>query len=130
MKISRKARREAKRLYGACLVEGRLNEDRVRTAVRETTEKKPRNYLPVLLHFQRLVRLALRRHQATVDSAAPLAPALQTGIQANLTRLYGPGLGFVFSQKPELIGGLRVQVGSDVYDGSVRSRLDALKDRF
>ena len=130
MKISRKARREAKRLYGACLVDGRLDEGRVRAAVNQAAAQKPRNYLPILLHFQRLVRLALRRQQATVDSAAPMTPAHEASIRENLTRLYGAGLGFVFTQKPELIGGLRVQVGSDVYDGSIRCRLDGLRERF
>jgi F-type H+-transporting ATPase subunit delta len=130
MKITRKARREAKQLYTACLVDQQLDEGRVRAVVRETTEKKPRNYLPILIHFQRLVRLQLQRRRAAVDSATALPAALQTSVQDNLTRLYGPGLGFVFSQKPELIGGLRVQVGSDVYDGSIRSRLDALRDTF
>ncbi len=130
MKISRRARQEAKQLFRACLVEGRLDEERVRAAVRETIEKKPRNYLPILQHFQRLVRLQLQRRQATVESAVPLAPAFQTSVQENLTRLYGPGLAFAFGQKPELIGGLRVQVGSDVFDGSIRSRLEALTDRL
>jgi F-type H+-transporting ATPase subunit delta len=127
MKITRKARREAKQLYGACLVDQRLDEGRVRATVSEMLGKKPRDYLPILVHFQRLVRLELQRRRATVDSAAALAPAFQASVQENLARLYGPGLGFVFSEKPELIGGLRVQVGSDVYDGSIRSRLDALR---
>ncbi len=130
MRITRQARREAKRLWEACLVDGRLEEERVRASVRETIEKKPRHYLPVLVHFARLVRLALAERQARVESAVPLGPALQAGVQEHLTRLYGPGLDWVFGEKPELIGGLRVQVGSDVYDGSIRSRLEALGERF
>jgi F-type H+-transporting ATPase subunit delta len=55
---------------------------------------------------------------------------LQTSIQANLTRLYGAGLNFSFAQNTALIGGLRIKVGSDVYDGSVQARLAALAESF
>jgi F-type H+-transporting ATPase subunit delta len=44
-----------------------------------------------------------------------------------LIRQYGPGLAFTFTQKPALIGGVRIQVGGDVYDGTVQGRLAALQ---
>jgi len=50
--------------------------------------------------------------------------------QVNLELRYGKGLQFSFSQNPALIGGTRVQVGSDVYDGSVRARLNELDESF
>ena len=55
---------------------------------------------------------------------------LGIGVQANLARKYGPGLTVSFNQNTDLIGGLRVQVGSDVYDGSIRARLAELADEF
>jgi F0F1-type ATP synthase delta subunit len=33
-------------------------------------------------------------------------------------------------ENKDLIGGMRIQVGSDVYDGTVRSKLNELEDRF
>ena len=51
-------------------------------------------------------------------------------IEAGLTRRYGPGLSTAFVQRPALIGGMRIQVGSDVYDGSVRAGLAALEQSF
>jgi F-type H+-transporting ATPase subunit delta len=77
-----------------------------------------------------LVRLDLARHTATVESAAPLPADLQAAIDAGLTRRYGPGLSTAFAHRPALIGGMRIQVGSDVYDGSVRAGLAALEKRF
>ena len=50
-------------------------------------------------------------------------PAYRTG----LSRVYGPGLDTSFGLSPELIGGMRIKVGSDVYDASVRARLAALE---
>jgi F-type H+-transporting ATPase subunit delta len=60
----------------------------------------------------------------------PLVGTLREGIQAGLTRAYGPGLEASFEQNPALIGGMRIKVGSDVYDGSVRARLAALEARL
>jgi F-type H+-transporting ATPase subunit delta len=130
VKISKQARREAKELFRSCLVIGLLDENRVRQAVRKVIELKPRGYVAILSHFERLVRLDLDRRTAKVESATPLAPDLQSKVQADLSRLYGPGLNISFAQNPALIGGLRIKVGSDVYDGSVQARLAALEQSF
>ena len=130
MKIPKKARREAKQLFRAYMVQSLLDESRVRSVARLVLERKPRSYLAVLSHFTRLVRLEIKRRQARVESAIPLASALQASVQANLTRLYGEGLQVSFEPNTALIGGLRVQVGCDVYDGSVQSRLAELANRF
>ena len=130
MKVTKQARREAKELFRSCLLNGVLDENRVRTAVQKTIELKPRGYVAILSHFQRLVKLELDRRSAKVESATPLAADLQASIQANLTRLYGAGLNISFAQNPALLGGLRIKVGSDVYDGSIQARLAALEQSF
>jgi F-type H+-transporting ATPase subunit delta len=74
--------------------------------------------------------LDLDRRTAKVEAAVPLSPELQSGVAANLNRIYGAGLNISFVHNPSLIGGLRIKVGSDVYDGSVQSRLAALQEKF
>ena len=130
MNISKQSRREAKQLYRACVVNGVMDEGRVRETVSKVIASKPRGYLGILAHFQRLVKLELDRRTARIESAAALAPELQEGVRANLTRIYGPGLSISFAQNPALIGGLRIKVGSDVYDGSIQARLKSLQEAF
>ena len=130
MKITKQAKRDAKQLLASCLINGVLDEGRVRNAVQRVLQLKPRGYLAILSHFQRLVKLDLARRAAAVESAAPLPPDLQTEVRNNLSRVYGPGLAITFSQNTSLIGGMRIQVGSDVFDGSVRARLAALQESF
>jgi F-type H+-transporting ATPase subunit delta len=130
MKISKQARREAKQLFRSCLVNGALQEDRARHAVKRVVELKPRGYVAILNHFQRLVKLELERRTAKVESAVALSPELQASVQSGLARVYGPGLNISFAQNPALIGGLRLKVGSDVYDGSIQARLTALQESF
>jgi F-type H+-transporting ATPase subunit delta len=130
MKISKQARRDGKELFNTCRVNGVLDENRVRQAVTQVIARKPRGYVAVLSHFQRLVKLEIDRRTACVENAVESSPALVATIQAQIARRYGPGFDVQFRVNPELIGGIRVKVGSDVYDGSVRARLNELAERM
>jgi F-type H+-transporting ATPase subunit delta len=77
-----------------------------------------------------LVRLDLERYTARVESATPLAGPEQETLARRLTARYGPQLITTFRDDPALIGGVRIRVGSQVYDGTVRARLNALAARF
>ena len=130
MKISKQARRDAKQLFRGCVVNGVLDDNRARQTVQQIIGRKPRGYVAILTHFQRLVKLDVARRTAKIESAVELPEDLRIGVQTNLARRYGPGLSVSFAPNPALIGGLRVQVGSDVYDGSIRARLEELADEF
>ena len=130
MKISKSARRHAKQLFRRCMIDGVLDGGRVREAVRKLGELKPRGYMPILSHFHRLVKLELDRRTARVDSAVPLTPELAARISSDLNQIYGRGLNISVAQDPALVGGLRIKVGSDVYDGSIQRRLRKLTETF
>jgi F-type H+-transporting ATPase subunit delta len=130
MKISKQAQREARQLFRSCFVSGRLDENRVRQAVTLLLEKKPRGCAGILSRLHRLVKLDLQQRTARVECAAPLPAELQAQIAGRLTSLYGGGLDLAFVQNPSLIGGLRIQVGSNLYDGSVKGRLEQLEQSF
>lgn len=130
MKISKQARRDGKTLFNVCKVAGVLDENRVRQTVTAVIAKKPRGYVAILSHFQRLVKLDIERRTARVENAVETSPALAEAIKANLTKRYGAGLDVQFWVNPGLIGGLRVKVGSDVFDGSVKARLADLEANF
>ena len=129
MKISKQARRDARELFRLCMVRDALDENRARKAVAAVVQTKPRGYIAILSHLQRLFRLEVARRTATVESAVPLPTLVQVEIQDDLIRRYGPNLNFHFTQNPTLIGGARIQVGGDVYDGSVQGRLDQLRSQ-
>lgn len=130
MKISKQARRDGKALFTSCRVGGVLDEARVRQTVSAVIAQKPRGYLSILSHFHRLVKLDLERRTAVVESATPVSDALVQAVRGSLTQRYGAGLNLSFAVNPALIGGLRVKVGSDVFDGSVRARLNQLAENM
>jgi F-type H+-transporting ATPase subunit delta len=130
MKTTKQIRRQSKELYRLCLVNGTLDEVRVRQVVKTIVQSRRRGYLALLARFQRLVKLDFDRHTANVESAIPLPPAVRADVETGLKKAYGPGIRAVFSDDPALIGGTRIQVGCDVYDGSVRCGLALLERGF
>ena len=64
---------------------------------------------------------------ATVTSAAPIAPAQLQRLVAALSGTYGRELRVNQVVDPAVLGGLRVQVGDDVIDGSIASRLNDVR---
>ena len=77
-----------------------------------------------------LVQLDVAKRTVRVENAVETTPAQQAGIQASLEKQYGAGLEIQYATNPALIGGLRIQVGSDLYDGSVKTRLEKLQQSF
>ena len=130
MKITKQSRRDAKQLFRSTLVTGQMDETRVRSVVQKVLEQKPRGYMAILGHFTRLVKLEQDRRAAKVESAVALTPEQQSGVSANLQKMYGNGLNLSFHVNPAVVGGLRVKVGSDVFDGSVAARLQELEESF
>jgi len=130
MKTAKQIKREAKQLFRLCFVNGLLDESRVRQVAKRIIEAKRRAGQALLYHFLYLVKLDRAQHTAEVESATPLPDDLRTSIQADLARQYGPGISASFAQDPSLIGGMRIKVGSDVYDGSVKAGLAELEKSF
>lgn len=126
MKSPREARKSARSLFRSCLVDGTLDATRVRAVTDALADGKPRGYLAVLQNFARLVRLELERRHVVIESAAPLTDAELSQVRAEIVSAHGDDLTFDSAIRPDLIGGLRIRVGSDVWDGSIRARLEAL----
>ncbi|MFM2176948.1 MAG: hypothetical protein RL015_1046 [Verrucomicrobiota bacterium] len=127
MKISKEARRNSRLLFRACLVNGKLDEYRAKDVVGKVAAAKPRGYMGILQAFSSLVKMEIERQLAVVECATPLTNEMQANLKTSLSQKYGRDLTLDFQIRPELLGGIRVKVGSDVWDGSVKARLEALK---
>jgi len=130
MKGNKQSRRGAKQLFKSCQVEGQLAEERVRQAVALVIEKKPRRYFGILQELQRLVKLDVSSRRARVESAVVLTDAQQQNIRESLGRLKDGEVTVEFVENTDLIGGMRVKIGDDVFDGSVKTRLATLSESF
>jgi len=130
MKGNKQSRREAKQLFKSCQVAGQLDEGRVRQAVSLLIEKKPRGYFGILQELHRLVKLDVASRTARVESAVALSETQQQSVRENLGRLKGGEVSVEFVEDMDLIGGMRVKIGDDVFDGSLKTRLSGLSESF
>ena len=130
MKISKDIRQLSRKLMRASYVNGVLDRERINSIVQSIIAERPRNYIHLLENYLRLLRLEFGKRQATIESAAELDPEAGRKIVAGLEHKYGASLATDFVVNPALLGGVRVRVGSDVWDSSVRNRLERLQQKL
>ncbi|WP_369062085.1 F0F1 ATP synthase subunit delta [Kocuria rhizophila] len=98
----------------------------------ERAVSAPRGSLPgrLLEQFAQWVADRQQRWIARVETARPLGEEQLARLQDGLNRLYGRDLKLTIETNPSLVGGLRVQVGEEIIDGSLTHRLGQLQQRI
>ena len=130
MKINKEIRQVSRQLLRASFSDGQLDRGKIGSLVDSHISKKPRHYIAILENFKRLLRLEVEKRSARVESASELAPETSARLLENLKRKYGQDLTAEFAVNPEVLGGMRIRVGSDVWDGTVRNRLQRLQQQL
>ena len=130
MKLDKDSRKLSKQLFMASFTDGRIDKEKVGIISRQIVESKPRNSLGILKEFQRLIRFEIEKHHAVIESATKLDDSTKKQLVSNLKAKYGKDTTTEFKVSPELLGGVRVKIGSDVFDSSVRERLNRLEAQF
>ena len=130
MKINKEIRRLSRAMLRASFTDGQLDRGRIASLVDSLIEKKPRHYIDALKNYSRLLRLELEKRRARVETASEADSAIRSELVANLKKKYGSDLTTEFVVNPELLGGMRIRVGSDVWDGTVRNRLERLQQEL
>ena len=127
MKLNKEIRQLSRKMLQASFTDGQLDPGRIASLVDSVIAEKPRNYINVLKNYKRLLRLEVEKRHATVETASEVDPAIRSEIVSNLKSKYGDDLATDFHVDPQLLGGMRIRVGNDVWDGSVRNRLQRLE---
>jgi len=130
MKINKEIRQLSREMLRASFTDGRLDRGKIASLVDSIMARKPRNYVDVLKNYRRLLRLEFEKRRAKIESAAELRPETSANISERLKQRYGDDLNTEFTVDPTLLGGVRIRVGSDVWDGTVRNRLQRLTQQF
>ena len=88
-------------------------------------------YFPAILgEFRKTIDARLGLVRARVTSAAPLGEPELKRMEAGLSRFTGARVQVEPRTDPGLLGGCVVEIGSTVYDGSIRTRLEEMKRRL
>jgi F-type H+-transporting ATPase subunit delta len=130
MRIAKEARKVSRQLYRHSFTEGKLDKEKISHMVEALLAQKPRHYVDALKDYQRRLRLEVEKRHAVIESATQLNDSVANQILANLRSRYGEDLITEFRINPELLGGLRIRIGDDVWDGSIKNRLHKLQEQL
>ncbi len=130
MKINKEIRQLSREMLRASFTDGQIDRGKITSLVQSLIAKKPRRYLDILQYYKRLVRLEIEKRHARIESSTQVSPETSARIAEILKKKKGRDLTAEFLVNPELLGGLRIRVGSDVWDGSVRDRLERLQKQL
>ena len=130
MRINKEIRRLSREMLRASFTDGQLDSGRIASVVDSLIARKPRNYIDVLKNYRRLLRVEVEKRHAQIETASDLDREASSKIIDNLKKRYGNDLTTEFVVNPQLLGGMRIRVGSDVWDGTVRNRLELLQQQL
>ena len=130
MKITKEIRQLSRQMLRASFTDRQLDRGKIASLVQSLIAKRPRHFMAVLQNYKRLLRLEIEKRHAKIESATQLSPQAAVDIVARLKKKYGGDLTSEFVVDPTLLGGVRVRVGSDVWDGTLRNRLERLQQQL
>ncbi len=93
-------------------------------------KRREKFFEAVCEEFQKLQEAHQGIARATIESAAPLTEAEQDALVQKLQQSTGKQIIPTFEVNPQLIGGVRVQIGDYQIDGTLRGALDRLRDHI
>ncbi len=127
MKIDKRTRSLARKLFRSSFVHGQINEDRIRAIASAIATKKPRYYLGILKEIEKLVRSEIQKFSLHIESSMPLGETRLRDIQSKVQSRFPASRSVSYGHNPVLIGGIRIKLGSNVWDGSIAARLEKLR---
>jgi F-type H+-transporting ATPase subunit delta len=127
MQIPKEARRQARELFEAALdANGRPNATKTLSIADLLVKSAPRHTLQILKEYTKLIRLELEKHHAVIESAVSVDDSTRASVLKLLEKRDGGTVTIETKVDPTLIGGSRIRLGSEVWDSTVLSRLNAL----
>ncbi len=92
-------------------------------------DKKRIETLPdIELCYRQLMDEALKKVRINVKTAFPLSEKMKEYIMTNMEKITGRKADIIIETNPELLGGVIISVGDTLYDGSVKSQLNNMRN--
>jgi F-type H+-transporting ATPase subunit delta len=127
MVIDKKIRQFAKVFLEASLEDGLVSPSRVSEVLNYIEENTPRRHIAVLKAYQQLISSELDKHIAHVESATEITDAILASISSAMSTRYSRTIKATATTNKNLIAGLRIRVGCDVYENSIAGQLSTLQ---
>ncbi len=126
MRADKKTKALAKQLFKLSLVNGAVSAEQVTGVLGYIEKNVPRHTLAVLQLYHRAIATELAKSSAVVEHAGPIGDGTLKAIESAMTKKYSRPVTATAKPNPKLLAGLRVRIGSDVYESTVAGQLAAL----
>lgn len=126
MSGDKKTKLLAKQLFKLSLVNGEVSAEQVAGVLGYIEKTQPRHALALLKLYHRAIAAEVARSRAIVEHAGPIADSTLRMIEGSMSQKYKRTVSATAKPNPQLLAGLRVRIGSDVYETSVAGQLAAL----
>ena len=128
MRADKKTKLLAKQLFKLSLVNGQVSTEQVSGVLGYLEKTQPRHALSLLKFYHRAIATEFAKSRALVEHAGPVTDATLKMIEAAMTGKYQRAVTATTRPSPKLLAGLRVRVGSDVYESTVAGQLASLSN--
>ena len=105
--------------------EGRVVEEKVHEVLESLRANPPRDHKQLLRAYMQRIKRELAKGVAGEHAGRPAAEAIES-LKQELSRQYGRNIEVELRENPDLLVGIRVKVGDDVYEDSAATRLRPL----
>lgn len=126
MAADKQTRELAKKLAAISLEDGQVSEKRVGEVLKTLGNKPPRNYKSLLSLYKKYVEWEIAKYTAQVEHAGPISDNTLSTIKDFLSKDTGLDVQVQPAENNELLAGIRVTLGDDVYEDSAEFRLRPL----
>ena len=126
MRADKKTKALAKQLFKLSLVHGTVSAEQVTGVLGYIEKNVPRHALALLQLYHRAIATELAKSHAVVEHAGPIHDGTLPLIEGAMTRKYQRPVSATARPNAKLLAGLRIRIGSDVYESSVSGQLAAL----
>ena len=126
MRADKKTKLLAKQLFKLSLVNGNVSPEQVAGVLGYIEKSAPRHALALLQLYHRAIATEFAKSRAVVEHAGPVTDATLRLIEGAMTQKYQRVVTAIAQPNAKLLAGLRVRIGSDVYESSVAGQLATL----
>ena len=119
----------AKKLVVFSMDNGEVSEDKVKEVLRALSAHPPRKLKALLACYQKLIEREIAKYTAQVEHAGPLSKDALDTVKSFLEENSGRKITINAKENPDLLAGIRVSLGDDVYEDSAAFRLRPLAEK-
>ena len=130
MKITNSSLAQGRRIFRLCLENGVLNEKKLSKVVQLLSKNSERQSRSLLLGISKAFRHYSSEKTALIISANDLINSEKKMIMQKIKEDYGSHFNVDFKVDPRLLGGLKIQIGDNVWDGSLLGKVNQLGENL